>query len=201
MLFVILFVILALICIILELISGDKKWAALVAGGSLVIVAFIFGGLYMFHMEGDKDAYTDLQYGDNPTEYQELEPLPFSTTSSDVVYVSKEKNSSGNFVYSVCVETEEGYKEKCITAPVFGDVYVKYINVGEQPYFEYQSTYQVRVLKRYPSFWFNFFGWLEYKDIPIGEVCETVTGNFTGNYVLYVPEGSLRENYSTSSQS
>lgn len=174
---------------ILALIKRDKDGATLSAVGTILFfgITLLVVWVASVALEGE-DFYVDRRLFNNPVQTQNLEALPFDTTASNKVYVSR---SSGFYFY--CVETENGYDERALDKPICGDVYFDYIGANEQPYLECQSKVEKEVLIKKPSFWFNFFGWIDYKDYSVGNVYDVTDESCCEIYVFHVPEGSLIE--------
>ena len=158
-----------------------------------IFVGIILVGLQSYAWEHKID-YLDLKYYDNPTQTKNLESLPFKYANEAEVYVSRGKDSNGHWLYTSSLKTENGFDEKIIDTSWGADVYINYINDNDQPYLEIQKATRKGVLIKKPSFWLNFFGWLEYKDVSIGEVVESYDISIRKEiYTFYVPQGSLRE--------
>lgn len=157
--------------------------------GGLILLGVLIG----LSMYGDahSENYLTNRSETNPIQTHTIEALPFETATDAInnVYVVKDKDAQNNSRYYYCIKTEDGYKEKFVSSLA---VSFEYIDAGEQPHLKYYSDTRHRVLVKKPSFWFNFFGWLEYKDFEIGDTYDT-WGETNAKYVFCVPKGSLRE--------
>lgn len=200
MIFILLVFIVMATLTILALIKRDKEGATLSAIGCVAFTA-VMGAIILLVSTGleHENFYVDSKLFDNPVYTQSLEALPFDTTASNTlnitapntVYVLRGKNSFNNTIYRYCVETENGLDERALEKPIGGDVYIDYIGANEQPYLECQSKIEKEILIKKPSFWFNFFGWIDYKDYSVGDVYDTTDESCCEIYVFHVPEGSL----------
>ena len=191
MLYFLIVLICGIIMAVSLLIKKEPDGAIVCGVCTLIALAAVFMCLNIYTDQNESD-YIKYRYDENPVTIQNLEPLPFENPSSDAIYLVREEDTFGNFNYTYCIKTELGYEEKTVKRSLFGDVYINYIVENEQPRFECQSDSQKEILAKKPSFWFNFIGWLQYKDVSIGEVID-VNGAHDINYIFYVPEGSLRD--------
>lgn len=191
MIFVLLIIIFVL-ALAIVLLKNNEGGSALMCGiCGLMVVGMVLLYLHIYACENKSD-YHDSKYYDNPAYTQNLEALPFKSNASTPVYVSKEKDSWNNDIYKYCVKTENGIDERRIEASVGRGVYIEYIDADEQPYLKIKTKSQEEVLAKKPSFWLNFFGWLEYKDVSIGDVVDDAS-TCEANYTFYVPQGSTVE--------
>lgn len=191
MIYVLITVIFALILIVCFIKDGEPENALLSGLAGLVIVGLIFMGLDMYAREYKSD-YLESKIYDNPTQIQTLEALPFNSDTSTDVYVIKGKDTWNNSIYNYCIKTEQGLDEQTIGASVDSCVYIDDIDANEKPHLKIETKSKERILVKKPSFWLNFWGWLEYKDVSIGDIVEEAE-ICEANYTFCVPKGTSIE--------
>lgn len=97
--------------------------------------------------------------------------------------------------YFYYVETENGYVFNKLS-PERENVYIKYIQGEDSPRIEQACEYSIRMVKVEPSFWWDTLSWIRLKDYSVGDIYKKQPTLFSSpTYTIYVPEGSIVEEY------
>lgn len=97
--------------------------------------------------------------------------------------------------YFYYVETENGYVFNKLS-PERENVYIKYIQGEDSPRIEQSCEYSIRMVKVEPSFWWDILSWIRLKDYSVGDIYKKQPKPFSSpTYTIYVPEGSIVEEY------
>lgn len=137
--------------------------------------------------------------------------------SQDIVALKDDSSMSGSFFlgsgyigereyYVYCADTQHGYKvDKLAADSENTPVYIKYISFDETPHIDRYSMVSQKTLIKKANIWFSIYGYIKYSKYKPGDiVSETIkspplfssTEHYNNyRYVIYIPEGSIQENY------
>ncbi len=97
--------------------------------------------------------------------------------------------------YFYYIETEKGYVFNKLS-PERENVYIKYIQGEAPPRIEEACEYSIQVVREEPSFWWDILAWNRLKDYSVGDIYKKQPKLFSSpTYTIYVPEGSIVEEY------
>ncbi len=99
--------------------------------------------------------------------------------------------------YCFYEETQYGYKFQKLS-PEVQEIYLQYINDNEKPKIttECDETTKVRTLKKKPSIWWSsLYDYKKYHKYNVGDIIEENRLKNDYRQVLYIPKGSIVENY------
>lgn len=106
-------------------------------------------------------------------------------------------NNKEKLYYCFYEETPYGYKFQKMS-PEDQEIYLQYINDNEQPKFtkEYEQKKRIKIVKRKPSIWWSSISdYIRYNKLIIGDTIEENVGASDYRQVLYIPSGSIVEDY------
>lgn len=168
-------------------IFGDNLFAVI---GCVLAVAFMIFLSNLFCMPDYFENKTIIE----TTKMQEIATLQ-DTTQANGRYFLGTGTYQEEMYYFYYVETENGYVFNKLS-PERENVYIKYIQGEASPRIEEACEYSVLAVKEKPSFWWNIFSWICLKDYSVGDIYEKKPTLFSSpTYTIYVPEGSIVEEY------
>lgn len=156
----------------------------------------------------------------NSDYYEQTEPITTTDVyeSNELINLQDNNMSSGKYVgisaygtggavgridtknyYCYYIKTEFGYKFKKIS-PETEKVYIRYCSEDEKPreQKEREAFSYKKIIVKKPNIWYsNPLNYANFYEYEIGDVYQEVedTKIFSSKTVLYVPEGSIVENY------
>ncbi len=184
MVFIILFIIFLIFSIIkVKVCKGGRLWNSwYLFVLSLILLAILIPGLSRPY---------DIEWRREIVRSEKIIALQ-DTQSFTGSYFLGSGTSQNKIYYYYYIETDQGYKLEKISSEK--EVYIQYITDESPPRIEESKEVRVKILKKIPSFWINIIGWSEYKDYSIGDIVSKES-SFGRRYVIYVPKGSILEDY------
>ena len=169
-------------------------------GGFFVLVFLNLANVECFYLTVEQEITTEtiIEYENNLLNLQD-------TSQSEGKFVgfsyfgigTASGRNEDKLYYCFYEETPYGYKFQKIS-PEDQEIYLQYINDNEQPKItkEYEQKKRIKIVKRKPSIWWSTIAdYRKYNKLIIGDTIEenVVASNY--RQVLYVPNGSIVEDY------
>ena len=168
--------------------------------GFFVLLLFNTGNIEGFYVTTEQEMITEtiIEYENNllnlqDTSQSEGKFVGFALFGTGAAFGSNEDK----LYYCFYEETQYGYKFQKIS-PDDQEIYLQYINDNEQPKItkEYELKKRIKIVKRKPSIWWSTItDYRKYNKLIIGDTIEENVGASNYRQVLYVPKGSIVEDY------
>lgn len=195
------FILVFLIGSMIVMITKQKRdIIAVLIGGFFVLLFFNAANVEGFYLTTKQEMITEtiIEYENNllnlqDTSQSEGKFVGFSYFGTGAAYGSNKEK----LYYCFYEETTYGYKFQKIS-PEDQEIYLQYINDNEQPKFtkEYEQKKRIKIVKRKPSIWWSSISdYIRYNKLNIGDTIEENVGASDYRQVLYIPSGSIVEDY------
>lgn len=190
MIWIIIIVVALVVGIIISVKTKLFNYSPFGAIACVVLAAFIVFLSNLFCMPDYFENKTIIE----TTKVQEIATLQ-DTTQANGRYFLSTGTYQEEMYYFYYVETENGYVFNKLS-PERENVYIKYIQGEGSPRIEQSCEYSIQMVKIEPSFWWNIFSWICLKDYSVGDIYKKQPTLFSSpTYTIYVPEGSIVEEY------